>query len=172
MSELHKSGRDFILKIAGKGEGEKLINFAAELGIRSKIEMLGLIDHEEVVSNMNKSDVVVVPSRHSCPEGLPMTIMESLMVHTPVVASDHPMFIGRVGLRGSVVFFREKDSVDLSEKIVSICSNLDAYKKMSENAKLEWQDLNLKLKWAEMINQWISNPSVDLSQFALSASDH
>ncbi|WP_054113676.1 glycosyltransferase family 4 protein [Marinagarivorans algicola] len=172
MSELHKFGRDSILRIAGKGDEEKLINFASNLGISSQIEMLGLINHEEVFSNMNESDVVVVPSRHSYPEGLPMTIMESLMVHTPVVASDHPMFIGRVGLRGSVVFFRERDSVDLSEKIVSICSNLDTYKKMSKNAKLEWQDLNLKLKWAEMINKWISNPSVDLSQFVLSTCDH
>lgn len=165
--EIRNSGREFIIKIAGKGEIDKLLKLSNELGVLSNIEILGLINHEDVLSNMNKADVVIVPSHHAYPEGLPMTIMESLMVHTPVIASDHPMFVGRVGLRGSVVFFREKDSKDLCNKVLSTCNDLDHYQKMSSNAKLEWVDLNLKLKWAEMINEWISNPTADLSQFTL-----
>lgn len=162
--EMLNSGREFIIKIAGKGEIDKLLKLSHDLRVLNNIEILGAIDHEKVLSNMNTADVVIVPSHHSYPEGLPMTIMESLMVHTPVIASDHPMFVGRVGLRGSVAFYREKDSKGLCDKILLICSNADLYKKMSSNAKLEWEDLNLKLKWAEMINEWISNPAVDFSQ--------
>ena len=165
--DMRNSGKEIIIKIAGKGEIDKLLRLSKELGVFDQIEVLGLINHDDVLSNMNKADVVIVPSHHAYPEGLPMTIMESLMVHTPVIASDHPMFVGRVGLRGSVVFFREKDSKDLCDKVLSTCNDLDHYKKMSSNAKLEWMDLNLKLKWAEMINKWISNPAADFSQHTL-----
>lgn len=167
MGEMHKTGRDFKVRIAGKGDTDKLLRESRELGLEEKLEILGLIDHDEVLSNMNKADLVVVPSHHSYPEGLPMTIMESLMVHTPVVASDHPMFVGRVGLQGSVMFFEEKNPKDLSDKIISICSNIGLYKQMSSNAKLEWKGLTLELKWADMINQWISEPGIDFSQFSL-----
>lgn len=77
------------------------------------------------------------------------------------------MFVGRVGLKGSVAFFKEKDSNDLAEKIVSICNDLKLYEEMSNNSKLEWNDLNLELKWADMINFWLSGQDHDLSRFSL-----
>lgn len=164
---IRDSGRKFSLKIAGKGQTELIEKLSHDLQLSENIQVLGLIDHEDVLKNMNQADVVVVPSHHCYPEGLPMTIMEGLMVHTPVIASDHPMFVGRVGLRGSVVFFREKNSKDLSEKILSICSDLDQYRQMSSNASLEWLDLNLELKWEKMINNWICDSDFDFSQYTL-----
>lgn len=155
------------VKIAGQGEVESLVNFAQELGVRDNVEFLGLINHTDVLNYMNKADVVVTPSHHSYPEGLPMTIMESLMVHTPVIASDHPMFVGRVGNRGAVIFFKEKSGEDLAKKIIFLCGDSDAYKKRCINAPLEWADLNLKLKWADMINCWLKNPFYDFIESSL-----
>jgi glycosyltransferase involved in cell wall biosynthesis len=157
----------FTLKIAGNGELESLQNLAIKLDIDEHIDFLGLISHDLVLKNMNTADIVVVPSHHSYTEGLPMTIMESLMVHTPVIASDHPMFVGRVGLRGAVQFFKEKDAKDLAEKIMLTCQCQRKYQAMSDNASLEWSDLHLRLKWADLINCWISDPDHDFSDSRL-----
>lgn len=161
------SGRGVIVKIAGKGDTDKIRSLVAELGLGDRVQLLGLIEHGKVLTNMNTADVVVVPSHHAYPEGLPMTIMEGLMVQTPVIASDHPMFLGRVGLRGSVVFFKEKDAEDLGEKILSICSNPCIYRDMVSSAASEWNDLVLELKWADLINNWINYENFDFSPYSL-----
>jgi len=164
---VHEAKRKIIVKIAGKGEQENLANLAKEQGVRDSVKFLGLIDHSEVLEYMNTADIVVTPSHHSYPEGLPMTIMESLMVHTPVIASDHPMFLGRVGGRGVVEFFQEKNSKDLANKIISLCGDIGEYKKRCNNAPLEWNDLILKLKWGEMINLWLKYSSHDFIKSSL-----
>jgi glycosyltransferase involved in cell wall biosynthesis len=152
------AGRTIQIRIAGKIIDNRCEDFAKQLGVDHCVEFLGLTDHDKVLSYMNAADVVVVPSHHSYPEGLPMTIMESLMVHTPVIVSDHPMFVGRLGKRGAVRFFHEKDASALAEVILSTCSSVEAYQNRSINAPLEWQDICLDLKWGDMINLWTSDP--------------
>jgi len=119
------------------------------------VTFLGSIDHSDVLRHMNSADFVVVPSRHEYPEGLPMTIMESLMVHTPVLASDHPMFVGRVGTKGGVIFFKEKNVEDLVIQILHLISDRDLYVKTCEMTSAEWHALELKLKWGDMIDAWL-----------------
>jgi len=152
------AGRKITVRLAGKGDVDFLYKLTKDLKIRDQIKFLGLIEHEKVLEEMNNSDIVVVPSRHSYPEGLPMTIMESLMVHTPVIASDHPMFVGRVGTKGSVEFFHEKDAKELAEKIMITCESIESYQNKCINAPLEWYDICLEFKWADMINKWIEDP--------------
>lgn len=164
---IKQQGRDIIVRIAGKGEVDKIKSLADTQGVLANIEMLGLVDHDTVLKHMNAADLVIVPSHHAYPEGLPMTIMESLMVRTPVVASDHPMFVGRVGERGSVRFFREKNAQDLAKVIVSACNDADTYKNMSANAQFEWEDLNLELKWADMVDNWILDQNYDFSPYTI-----
>lgn len=156
---IKEAGRIVNVKIAGNGCNDSLDSFTKNLGVKDSVEFLGLIDHEEVLTNMNISDVVVVPSHHAYPEGLPMTIMESLMVHTPVIASNHPMFVGRLGSRGAVQFFQEQKPKYLAKKILSVCGDIERYREMCINAPYEWNELILDLKWADMINLWIDRPT-------------
>jgi glycosyltransferase involved in cell wall biosynthesis len=155
---VRESGRLIQVRLAGRGYDSSFDEFAKKLNIRDCLEFLGLIDHDEILTNMNAADLVVVPSRHSYPEGLPMTIMEALMVHTPVVASDHPMFVGRVGKRGAVQFFHERDALDLAKQIISVCGNLEEYRERCINAPREWHDICLDFKWGDMVNAWIDRP--------------
>jgi glycosyltransferase involved in cell wall biosynthesis len=167
---IQKKGRLAMLNIAGKGDGDVISKLAEYHGVCSSINLLGLIPHDEVLLHMHKADAVVVPSHHAYPEGLPMTIMESLMVHTPVIVSDHPMFVGRVGKLGAARFFREKNAEDLAQQVIELLSNYNTYKAASQNAPLEWAQLNLDLKWADIINSWIENPAaVDFKQYSLGA---
>lgn len=164
---IKNAGRKIKIHIAGNGDKDGLRAFAGEKGVADCVHFMGLINHDEVLYNMNKADLVVVPSHHSYPEGLPKTLTESLMVHTPVVASDHPMFVGRVGLKGGVAFFKEKDPRGLSDQVLAICSDVDKYREMSGNAQYEWMALQLELKWADMINNWIYDPGYDFSGYSL-----
>lgn len=155
---VQKKGRNVHLKIAGAGKIELAKKIAKSEQVLQQVEFLGCVDHDVVLSEMNLADVVVVPSRHSYPEGLPMTIMESLMVQTPVIISDHPMFVGRLKSGSAVEFFHETDFKELAEKIIMICSDVDEYNKRCKYTIIEWHKLNLELKWADMINRWINNP--------------
>lgn len=155
---LIKAGRTVKLTIAGQDKDNALDKLARSLGIESSITKLGLVNNSSVLKHMNEADAVVVPSHHAYPEGLPMTIMESLMTHTPVIASDHPMFVGRVGGRAAVQFFKEKNAKSLAEAILTLCKNSENYKEACVNAPLEWHDLCLDLKWADLVRRWIDDP--------------
>ncbi len=154
---LERAARPVALTIAGRGDGQALGAHLDRLGLRSRVEYAGVIPHRAVLEGMHAADLVVVPSRHAYPEGLPMTIMESLMVHTPVLASDHPMFVGRVGGRGAVAFFPAGDARHLAARVLDICGDTDRYRRMSEAAPQEWHDLVLPLKWADMIDAWLAD---------------
>ncbi len=162
-------GRRIRLRLAGMGPFDTFEVLACDIGVREDVKFLGMISHETVLREMNVADLVAVPSHHCYPEGLPMTIMESLMVHTPVVASDHPMFVGRVGHRGAVKFVRQRSPESLADGILWMCGDRERYKEASQNAPKEWDDLTLDLKWADMVNAWVNNPDgVDFSRHTLS----
>jgi len=165
---LKKNEKNVCLKIAGDGELSKAKLIAKKYNVQENILFMGKVSHDNVLIDMNQSDFVIVPSRHNYPEGLPMTIMESLMVHTPVIASDHPMFVGRVGKKGAVRFFREADPKDIAYTILCSCEDYNEYKKMSINCPKEWHDLTLEAKWADIINSWIDNSnSPELKKYTL-----
>ena len=167
---LNESGIATELKLAGRGDFSKV---CAALDMPETVDYvspLGLISHDDVLENMARADFVAVPSQHVYPEGLPMTIMESLMVGTPVIASDHPMFVGRVGKRGSVRFFREKNVDELKALILEISSDENTYQSARDNTSAEWYDLLLDLKWADLVNKWIDDPRRDdFKEYSLAA---
>ena len=167
---LNESGTPAELKLAGRGN---FSDVCAALNLPETVEYaspLGLISHDDVLKHMNRADFVVVPSQHIYPEGLPMTIMESLMVGTPVIASDHPMFVGRVGNRGSVRFFPEKNIDELKALILELTSDRDAYQSALDNTSAEWYDLLLDLKWADLVNKWIEDPDrEDFREYSLAS---
>ena len=84
------------LTVAGTGDLERYRALAEELGLGDAVHFSGRIAHRDVVRLMHEHDVVVVPSQHAYPEGLPMTIYEAYASRTPLVASDHPMFQAKV----------------------------------------------------------------------------
>lgn len=163
---LKKKGREAVLRVAGRGSASELEAYVKSSGLTDNVTNLGLVSHSTILKEMNASDFVLVASRHSYPEGLPMTIMESLMTHTPVIASDHPMFVGRVGTMGSVKFFKAASPSSLADVIISSCSDPKEYQMMCENAPEEWRALVLDLKWAEMVKVWIEDPEgADFSEY-------
>ena len=163
---LQSNGAGVTLTVAGASSGLKLSELAISLGLQD-FQQLGKISHDEVLERMHVADFVIVPSHHSYPEGLPMTIMESLLVGTPVIASDHPMFVGRTGLNGAVKFYPATKPRELASLLAVSFKDNSAFEAMKRATSTEWESLVLELTWADLVKTWVSNPNHDFSDHSL-----
>ncbi len=90
LAHLRRRGREVRLTIIGTGDQPLFQEIAERHGVSEYVHFMGRVPHAEVLKTMRNHDVVLVPSRHAYPEGLPMTLYEALCTRTPLVASDHP----------------------------------------------------------------------------------
>ncbi|MBW4484342.1 MAG: glycosyltransferase family 4 protein [Tildeniella torsiva UHER 1998/13D] len=157
LAELKRSGITPSLTLIGKGE---LDWFGAEihrLGLGGQVTLAGGLPHDQVLAKMRWADVVLVPSRHAYPEGLPLTIYEALTVRTPLIVSDHPMFLGKFELGRDVLMFPEKDTAALAHCIQTLLTNAELYRTLSLSSAAAWSRLQLPVKWHQLIGQWIND---------------
>jgi glycosyltransferase involved in cell wall biosynthesis len=149
------------LKIAGGGDIEKFSTLAKDLKVDNQINFLGLIPHNQIISLMRDSDLVVVPSRTEYPEGCPFVVYEGLTSRTPIVASNHPVFVNKLQNEVNAMIFASGDKAALANSIKKVLSNDDLYHKLSLNSYETWQSLQIPCKFAELIDHWLSDSEVD-----------
>jgi glycosyltransferase involved in cell wall biosynthesis len=148
--------------IAGNGEIEKFKAMAQDLGVGDRVEFVGLVPHHQVLALMRQSDAVVVPTRHAYGEGLPMAIFDALTTRSPLVVSDHPMFVGRLDDGNSALFFHEKDSDALARRLRELAGDGSLYHRLSSQSRETWQRLRIPLLWGDLIERWLSGGDEDL----------
>lgn len=149
------------LHIAGKGDIDYFINKSQQLNIQNNINFLGLVPHNQIIDLMRQADLVIVPSWHEYPEGLPLTIYEALCARTPIIASDHPMFKNNLLDGISAVIFPERDSTALANSILKLLSNPELYHNLSCASLDTWKQLQLPVKWGKLIYTWLNNSQHD-----------
>lgn len=143
------------LKIAGSGNIEKFQHLAEELQISKQVEFLGLIPQKQVITLMRDADAVVIPSWHRYPEACPLTIYESLCAHTPIIASDHPMFHGNLIHRQNAMVFPERKPELLAQCIQELFDDSELYHQISLRSKASWENLQMPVKWGDLITNWL-----------------
>ncbi len=143
------------LKIAGKGATDHFLHYAKQLNIQDHVKFLGLIPYHEVIHFMRSADIVLVPSRHNYPEGLPRTIYDGLCSRTPLITSDHPMFQGNLEHEKSALIFPAGDSTAMAHCIERLQANTELYHRLSANACYAWRRLQIPVKWADLVQSWI-----------------
>lgn len=147
------------LQIAGGGDLAPFQRQVAELGLASQVAFLGVVAHSRVSELMRESSIVVVPSWHQYGEGLPLTIYEAFCARTPVIGSDHPMFLGNLLHGENALVFRERDAASLAENIERLLTDADLYEKLSQSSAEAWQRLQIPVKWGDLIRRWmVSTP--------------
>ncbi|WP_118857253.1 glycosyltransferase family 4 protein [Sphingomonas mesophila] len=146
-----------LLTVIGEDCGSKMQAKAVKLGIADVVQFLGRRANDEIPSAMREADCVVIPSRHEYPEGLPLTIYEALSTHTPIIASDHPMFIGALNHRTSALIFPASNVQMLASAIRELSQDDSLYEHLSANSAEAWQGLQLPVRWADLIEAWISD---------------
>jgi glycosyltransferase involved in cell wall biosynthesis len=146
---LNQRGFRITARIAGKGDIEPFKRLLRGLGVENKVEFLGMVPNEQVIPLMREADAVVIPSRHAYPEGLPMTIYEALCSRTPIVASDHPMFAGKLRDRESALVFPASQAAALAESIAILFADPDLYFALSRNSLHAWQNIQIPVKFGD-----------------------
>jgi len=157
LAKLRSKNFPVSLKIAGRDENEYFLNKARQLQIEDCVDFLGLVPNNTVLPLMKEADVVLVPSRHEYPEGFPLAITHSLCARTPIIASDHPMFLDNLKDGLSAMIFPAGNAGALSECIEKLLSNPELYWSLSFASKEAWDRLQIPVKWAELINRWIDD---------------
>lgn len=161
VSELCRRGLTVHLTVVGPGDRDRYSELANSLNVDRRVTLTGRIDHSEVLKQMRAHDVVIVPSRHAYAEGLPMTIYDAFASRTPLVASDHPMFRGKVEHGRSGRIFRAGDTADLADQIEQLLSKPEEYRRYSAYAPDAFRRIECPAKWAEIIERWLCNSETD-----------
>jgi glycosyltransferase involved in cell wall biosynthesis len=170
VARLKAQGRAARLDIIGSGNTGTFKAQADALGLSQNVCFQGLRSHAEVLEAMRSADIVVVPSRHSYPEGLPMTLYEAMCMRTPLAVSDHPMFRLRIRDGQNAVVFSESDPSSMADALHRLGSDKALYETISRNHANAASEYLCPLKWHDLIRSFLNPESgSDLQQHSLAA---
>lgn len=154
------------------GEPARLEALARSLGVADRVAFLGRVPADAVVPQMRAADVVVVPSRHEYPEGLPLTIYAALSSRSPIVASDHPMFLGNLVAGESALIFRAGDAAALAGEVARLAADPGLYARLSANGAAAWDRLQLPGVFEEVVERWLAGDRAWLDALTLARRDY
>jgi glycosyltransferase involved in cell wall biosynthesis len=141
--------------LIGNGDKDRLASIIEECSLQDAVEIVGSVPNSEIITRMAAADAVVIPSRHDYAEGLPLTIYEAYCSRTPLIVSDHPMFLENVIHEESGLVFRAGDPQDLAAQISRLFTTPDLYAMLSTQGLEAWERLQIPVKWGELISKWL-----------------
>jgi glycosyltransferase involved in cell wall biosynthesis len=161
VAELKCRDMPVMLKVAGAGDLDRYRALASRLGVESQVDFLGLISNDQVLETMRQASLVIIPSRHRYPEGLPLTIYEALCARTPIVASDHPMFTNRLVHKVSAMIYSAGKPAELATRVQELLGDRVLYEALSVASQAAWERLQIPVKWGELLYRWASDRADD-----------
>lgn len=161
IANLKSRGYSSFLKVVGDGNVDYFRQLSQKLGVQNDIHFLGKVSNREIIDPlMRQSDLIIVPSHHSYPEGFPLTIYEALTSRTPIVASNHSMFLGNLKNKVNAMIFPEQDISALSDSIVEVMTDKTLYHQISLASESAWENLQLPVKWETLIENWLDDTGI------------
>lgn len=130
IASMLKSHNEIFFVLAGDGEEKKEIVNMIEHREMKNILLPGFVNNP--VEYLQAADVYLSTSLS---EGLPYTLLESLMCALPIVASDVRGNNEVVQNNVNGFLFDLRNTSQASQKIIEIKSDYDNYKKLSDNAR-------------------------------------
>ena len=101
------------------------------LGIESNVTLLGAIDENEIITELNHADVCVVPS---FVETYCLAFAEAMIVGTPTVASYTSALPYLATQEKECLFYNSQDTVECSKCIMELIENRSLAMEISRNA--------------------------------------
>ena len=157
---LRASGHDVRLTLCGTGPDLPAFRTrAAALG--PAVTFLGRVGNDEVFHRMAAATLVCVPTRHEFPEGFPLTLTEALTAHTPILASDHPVFT-RVLRDGEGLHYFPAGKADvLARLIAAVASDPVQFDLLSRQSVVAFAKLQCPVRFHEIVETWLPAAPVD-----------
>lgn len=151
---LRAVGLDVRLTLCGTGPDLPAFQArAAALG--PAVTFLGRVGNDEVFQRMARATLVCVPTRHEFPEGFPLTLTEALTAHTPVLASDHPVFTRVLRDGEGLRYFPAGDPAALAQLIATIAADPAQYGLFSRQTAAAFAKLQCPVRFHEIIEAWL-----------------
>lgn len=138
------------------GDGPDLPRFrdqAAQFG--DAVAVLGRVGNDEVFRRMAAATVVCVPTRHAFPEGFPLTMTEAFTAHTPVVASDHPIFTRVLRDGEGLRYFPAGDPTALARILGRLLEYPAEYADLSHQTAVAFDRLQCPVRFHEVVLDWL-----------------
>jgi len=154
---LRRRGLSIEAKIVGGGDRAPFEALARKCGIASHVHFPGTLPNARITEEMRRAALVAVPSRHSYPEGLPLTIYEALCSRTPIVASDHPMFAGHLVDGRTALLHAERNPASLARAAERLLTDDGLYRALSQAAPACWEGLQIDRKWGDLLGEWLTD---------------
>jgi glycosyltransferase involved in cell wall biosynthesis len=155
------------LQILGDGEIARFQRMGGELGVADVCRFRGRVSHEMVLAQMRESDIVLVSSHHSYSEGLPCTIREAMMVYTPLIIADHPMFAGVIVDHVNGLVVPEKSPQSIADAVIAYMMETGLYEQASGSSDATLASIQMPLVWGDLIEKWLDgSPSAISSLLA------
>ena len=155
---LRASGRDARLTLGGTGPDLPALQ-ARAAGLGGAATFLGRVGNDEVFRRMAAATVVCVPTRHEFPEGFPLTLTEALTAHTPVLVSDHPVFVRVLRDGEGVRYFPAANPTFLAQLIAVVVDNPPHYASLSQQTSAAFDRLQCPIRFHEVIEAWLPTAS-------------
>ena len=132
------------LKLIGNGEHIGTSRNYAEKNSLN-MEFLGQKSNKEVISYIQKSSFVILPSL--CNENFPLTIAEAFACGKPIIASKSGSLAEIIEENKTGLLFEPGDSDDLTKKVRFLFENKNKIEEFGKNARREYE-----LKYTAEIN--------------------
>jgi glycosyltransferase involved in cell wall biosynthesis len=157
IKKLKQMGQSVRLTVLGGGEVEQFKTLSNQLGIEEIVVFKGPQPNAIVIKEMQNTDMIVVPSRLEYTEGFPFTLSEALCTHTPIIISNHPMFLKFLKHEKNALVFRAKEIDALATSIQRLNKDADLRKTLSNNATRTWEEMRLPVDWGDLVEKWLED---------------
>ncbi|HEX4131714.1 MAG TPA: glycosyltransferase family 4 protein [Pirellulales bacterium] len=155
------------VKLVICGDGPLLPELRRHPGVgEGWLELAGLLQNTQIHERMRSGTLTAVPSRHDFAEGLPLVIYESLAARTPVLLSDHPIFVRYFHDDQAIRFFRGSDPASLAQQIIRLLGDAPAYARLSHETEAVWNTLHCPTTFGDVLDrlrhEWnLDTPTAD-----------
>lgn len=154
---LVRSGMNIELDIFGTGPAENTLAFLSQnLGLTAPVRFHGLAANTAVLEGMRRAHLVIVPSRHAYPEGIPCVIYESLETRTPLVISDHPSFLPKLKDGSGCLIFPAGRVNQLAACIQRGLTDPALYASLSETSGEAWDRIQCPITFGQLLDDWLA----------------
>jgi glycosyltransferase involved in cell wall biosynthesis len=138
------------LKIFGKGPLKNRVQkLTSDLGLADRVQFLGQIPHKELVKEIMKADVAVLPSLR---EAQPLSVLEAMACKKPVVAFDLPFANEYIKDSYNGLLAKPENSEDLAHRIAGLLDDEQSRIRVGLNA---YYYVRKNHNWADLIEKYI-----------------
>jgi len=150
---LRDKGHDLELRVAGDGPSKQhLETLANELGISENVKFLGFLTEHQVIDELQKADLFVLPS---FVEGLPVSAMEAMAIGVPVIATNIAGTSELVEDGQTGILVRPSDSQALADTVIGLIADYKFRLRGAERARKKVTDEFDIDKETEKLNHYL-----------------